>query len=61
MYYPWHEYTSWIRPYCHVPFNIEPEDLDPMIVLPFNGFLPRVELFAFIDVLSASITSPIQP
>jgi hypothetical protein len=46
--------------HCHVPFDIEPENLDAIIVLPFNCLLPRVELLAFINVLPAGIASPIQ-
>ena len=41
-----------------IPFNVKPEDLDAIIVLPFHRLLPCVELLAFVDVFSASITSP---
>lgn len=39
-------------------FNVEPEDLDAIVGLSIDGLLSSIELLAFIDKLSAGITSP---
>jgi hypothetical protein len=41
-----------------LPFNVESEDLDAVVVFPVNSLFTGVELFAFIDVLSAGVTTP---
>lgn len=41
-----------------VPFNIEPEYLNPIVVLSLHGLLPRIELFPFVNILATGITPP---
>ena len=41
-----------------VPFNIEPEYLNPIIVLSLDGFLPGIELLPFVNILATGIASP---
>lgn len=43
-----------------IPFNVEAEDFDSVVVLAFDCLLPRIELLAFVDVLAASVTSPMR-
>ena len=43
---------------AHVPFNIESEYLDPIVVLPLHGLLPGIELLPLINVLATGIASP---
>ena len=42
----------------HVPFDIKPEYLNPIIVLSLNGLLSGVELLPFVNVLAAGIAPP---
>ena len=42
------------------PFNVEPEYLYPKVVLSLNSLLPRIELLSLVDVLAASVTSPVR-
>ena len=39
-------------------FDIESEDLDPIVIFTFDGLLPSVELLSFVDVFSACVASP---
>jgi hypothetical protein len=41
------------------PFDIEAEYLDAIVVLPFHGLLSRIELLAFVDIFTTSITPPV--
>ncbi len=41
------------------PFDIEPEYLDTVVILSFHRLLSSVELLAFVNIFSTSITSPI--
>jgi hypothetical protein len=41
-----------------VPFNVEPEDLDAIIIFSIDRLFSSVELFPLVDIFSASITSP---
>ena len=41
-----------------VPLNVEAKNLDAIIVLSIYCLLPCIELLAFVNVLSARITSP---
>jgi hypothetical protein len=42
----------------HVPFNVKPEYLDPIIVLSLNGLLSGIELLPFVNVFAAGIAPP---
>jgi hypothetical protein len=41
-----------------IPFDIEPEYLDPIVVLSLYGLLSGIELLPFINVLATGIASP---
>lgn len=43
----------------HIPFDVEAEDLDAIVVLPVHGLLPSIELLPFVDVFTACVASPI--
>jgi hypothetical protein len=40
-----------------LPFDVEPKDLNAVVVLTVHSFFTGVELFAFIDVFSAGIAA----
>ena len=41
-----------------VPLDIEPEYLNPIVVLSLDGLLPGIELFPFVNILATGITPP---
>ena len=47
-----------IQTVSNAPFDVESEDLDPIIIFSLHSLLARVELLALIDILSASIAPP---
>lgn len=38
--------------------DIEPEDLDPIVILALDGLLSCIKLLALVDVLSTCVTPP---
>jgi len=40
------------------PFDVETENLDPIVVFPIDGFLSSIEFFPLVNIFTASITSP---
>lgn len=38
--------------------NVEPEDLDTIVVLALDSLFPCVKLLSFVDVLATGITAP---
>ena len=39
-------------------FDIEAEDLDPVVVLTLDRLFPGIKLLSLIDVLAASVAAP---
>jgi hypothetical protein len=46
-----------IRGICE-PFDIEPEYLDPVVVLSIDSLFPGVELLHFVNILATGVASP---
>jgi hypothetical protein len=42
----------------NLPLDVKTEYLDSVVVLSIHGLLPRVELLALVDVLTAGIATP---
>lgn len=58
MYCIGYKYQSKLKEGYDRPFDVEPKDLDSIVILFFDGFFPSVELFALIDIFATRITSP---
>jgi len=41
-----------------LPFDIETENLDPVVIFPVDGLLSSIEFLSLVNVFTAGIASP---
>ena len=42
----------------NTPFDVEPEDLDAIVILALDRLLPCIELLPFVNVFAACVAAP---